>query len=223
MVVGWCTFIHESFYCYRRWYQSKGEYAGFDGHHVFKTSRPAVEYGIIHGYTTTLKTKTNTNTNTNTENIEPYTTHATSTTNGPAVVYMKFEAGEDVTIATACSFINVDKAEFNLNSELSNGDSSTDTTDTASDTNTTGMFDLERVVESAGKTWDEKLSTITVATTTEPHTTLHDIYTNNTIILYTSLWHSLLLPRVVSDADGAYLKFTDGERTVQYTQPQTQV
>jgi len=191
---------------------------------VFKTSRPAVEYGIIHGYTTRTNTKTNTNTNTNIENIEPYATQATSTTNGPAVVYMKFEAGEDVTVATACSFINAEKAEFNLNTELTNSDSATETTtDTSSDSSAMPIFDLERVVESAGKTWEEQLSTITVSTTTEPHTTAHDTYTNNTIILYTSLWHSLLLPRVVSDADGAYLKFTDGERTVQYTQPQTQV
>ena len=196
-----CLLISFGGYC--RWYQSKGEYAGFDGHHVFKTSRPAVEYGIIHGYTTL------TNTQTATSNIEPYATHGTSTVNGPVVVYMKFEAGEDVTVATACSFINADKAEINLNEELASSRAD--------------MFNLEQVAESAGSVWEQQLSTITVSTTADLHTTQYDSYANNTIVLYTSLWHSLLLPRVVSDADGAYLKFTDGERTVQYTQPQVRL
>jgi putative alpha-1,2-mannosidase len=39
------------------------------------------------------------------------------------------------------------------------------------------------------------------------------------MIFYTALWHALLLPRAVSDADGAYLSFTDTPRTVQYTHP----
>jgi hypothetical protein len=31
-----------------RWYQSKGQYAGYSGHHYFKFSRKAIETGKIY-------------------------------------------------------------------------------------------------------------------------------------------------------------------------------
>lgn len=41
---------------------------------------------------------------------------------------------------------------------------------------------------------------------------------NQTIIFYTSIWHSLLLPRIVSDYNGDYLSFNVSKRSIENTQ-----
>ena len=86
-----------------RWYQSKGKNAEFSGHHHFKTSRPAFEFGIIEGYT----------------NIKKNQFSGISDKSGTVAAYFKFETvlGE-VRIATGTSFINVQKAMMNMHLEL---------------------------------------------------------------------------------------------------------
>ena len=191
-----------------RWYQSRGEYANFDGHHVFKIDRVTVEYGIIHGYASGDSTV-----------IEPNATSATSSVNGPAVVYLKFRAADgDVTVVTACSFINADKAEFNLNAELGNIQNNPLHEHTHD-----SVFDLQALVDKTTKTWEKQLSSFQVGPSVYAENThAYEEYHNNTVVFYTALWHSLLLPRVISDADGAYWSFSDNKRTLQYTQPSSQ-
>lgn len=123
-----------------RWYQSTGEYAGFDGHHIFTTSRPALEVGIIHGYT---------------GGVESSLHSAQSDANGSAVAYLKFARSDGpVTIKTACSFISRDKALDNLQKEFAyNGITSFD--------------DMKSITRTA---WERKLSLIDIPSSTNTAT-----------------------------------------------------
>jgi len=194
-----------------RWYQSRGEYANFDGHHVFKINRAPVEYGIIHGYASIDSIDSVV--------IEANATFGTSSNNGPAVVYLKFRASDgDVTVATACSFISADKAEFNLYAELNNVQNNP-----LPDRNDDSLFDLHTLVDHTSTVWEKQLASFQVGLSVHAEdTSAFEEYHNNTVVFYTALWHSLLLPRVISDADGAYWSFTDNNRTLQYTQPSSQ-
>ncbi len=191
-----------------RWYQSRGEYAHFDGHHVFKIKRAPVEYGIIHGYASTDSTV-----------IEANATFGTSSKNGPAVVYLKFRASDgDVTVATACSFISADKAEFNLYAELNSVQNNP-----LPERRYDSLFDLHTLVDQTSSIWEKQFASLQVGPSVHAKdTSAYEEYHNNTVVFYTALWHSLLLPRVISDADGAYWSFTDNNRTLQYTQPSSQ-
>jgi putative alpha-1,2-mannosidase len=182
-----------------------GEYAGFSGHHHFQASRAPLEFGVVNGYYTSDGGGA----------VQAGAREANSSAFGPAVAYLKFDrAGGPVTVATACSFISPEKAEDNMIAELAAG----------------SLFDLDAHAAEVKAVWEEKLGKITVAPgvtnagavnkDTELKTRAVEEFQNNSMIFYTALWHSLLLPRAVSDADGAYLSFTDGSRTVQYTTPQ---
>ena len=94
-------------YIHTRWYQSKGEYAGFSGHHYFRTSVPAVEVGVIDGSGTP----------------RPGEYFGSSDKSGTSVGYLKFEVAQlgerrEIFVAAGSSFVSLDKAERNLLSEL---------------------------------------------------------------------------------------------------------
>ena len=85
------------------------------------------------------------------------------------------EAGEEVLFKSGISYVSEAGAENNLNTELAG-------------------WDFEAVREEARTAWDEVLSKITVRGGTDDQKT----------IFYTSLYHTMIDPRIFTDADGAY-------------------
>lgn len=160
--------------------QSKGQPAGFSGHHVFILSRPAKEAGIIAGFSTFISTSKRS---------------ATSDVRGPAVVYLKYARSDGaVFIRTACSFLSTTKARQNLHAELPE------------------VIDLTifNEISTVAKTrWNKEFQRIHINETTNNH--------QNLTTFYTALWHSLLLPRQVNDADFEYLSFGEPPKTVKST------
>lgn len=217
-----------------RWYQSKGQYAKFSGHHYFKTSRPACEFGIIKGYS----------------DVQIGSLSGVSDASGTVAAYLKFESrlGE-VRVATGTSFLSVEKARENLYAELETPPSrGADTPGLSVALNQEGLtadrrtfessstiFDIERLVKKVSKMWEKRLGAIRVTPfadgSTEsvskdmrgPRTGGQSLSGNSStdqlVTFYTALWHTQLLPRIVSDYDGQYLSFGDKERTVEQTDP----
>jgi putative alpha-1,2-mannosidase len=146
-----------------RWYQSKGKSANFSGHHFFRTSRSAVEFGIIEGYT----------------DIKKDQLIGQSNERGTVAAYLKFESSlGSVTVATGTSFINPKKAEENLYSTLSsdlqenfNSKSSDSTPDSSGDLRENlnskssyyrSIFDLDSLAKKIANVWEVRLNTISV-------------------------------------------------------------
>ena len=207
-----------------RWYQSKGEKAGFSGHHYFKTSRPACEHGIINGYT----------------DIKEGQFDGSSDIDGTVAAYFKFESSlGEVLVATGTSFISVEKAMKNLNAELDNSTESCGVDNLlcaevgSNGSSTDTIFDFNKLVLKVSAIWEERLGKIKAIPFTESiaesqipdrrgfRTDGQNLSGNSSldqlITFYSALWHSQLLPRIVSDHDGEYLKFGDGERTIEKT------
>jgi putative alpha-1,2-mannosidase len=128
-----------------RWYQSKGKSANFSGHHFFKTSRSAVEFGIIEGYT----------------DIKKGQLKGQSNERGTIAAYLKFESSlGGVTVATGTSFINPKKAEENLYSTLDNSDLSENFNSLSIDHSS--IFDLDSLAKRIANVWEVRLNTISV-------------------------------------------------------------
>ena len=217
-----------------RWYQSKGQYAEFSGHHYFKTSRPACEFGIIKGYS----------------DVQIGVLNGTSDVSGTVAAYLKFESrlGE-VRVATGTSFISVEKASENLYAELETSDFKGKgrpgsshvfvqdglTADRNTFDSSSTIFDIERLVDKVSKIWENRLGAIKATPfadgsaesvakdkrgpRTGGQTLSGNSSTDQLVTFYSALWHTQLLPRIVSDHDGQYLSFGDKERTVQQTNP----
>ncbi len=92
--------------------------------------------------------------------------------------FTEFETrkGEEITLKVGISFVDIDGAEKNLKAEIENKN-----------------FDDIRV--DAKKSWDHELSRIKVEGGTKDEKT----------IFYTSLYHTMIDPRVFTDADGRYV------------------
>ena len=207
-----------------RWYQSKGQHAGFSGHHYFETSREACEFGIIEEY----------------GNIKEGQFAGTSNSLGTVAAYLKFESSlGEVLIATGTSFISTEKAKKNLYEEL------LVLPNTASDNTHKGkledqkifaappIFDFDKLSDKVKNVWEERLGAIQAkpfipSVKEEAPTDTLKIITNESIpddnigqsqlvTFYSAIWHTQLLPRVVSDVDGEYLKFGDGIKSVENT------
>ena len=217
-----------------RWYQSKGQYAEFSGHHYFKLSRPACEFGIIKGYS----------------DVQKGSLDGTSDVTGTVAAYLKFESSlGEVRVATGTSFLSVEKAKDNLHTELETADfigiDVSESSGTFQDGLTDGgknnynskntIFDIERLAAKVSQIWERRLEAIKA--TPFPDGSAESVAkdkreprhggqflsgnssTDQLITFYTALWHTQLLPRIVSDCDGQYLSFGDKEKTVQVTNP----
>ena len=179
-----------------RWYQSKGESARFSGYHYFKTSLPAIEYGII----------------TNNQNVHKNVLFGNSDSFGPVTAYLKFRRRDGVvSIATGSSFLSIDKARENMMYELcenknitqipsnkhdytcdmkdynnsSTGDwNNNDTTSqlNESDTDTTDcstLFNFEVLKDRITTIWEKSLSIVSVTPHKESFPTHNHTTTNN--------------------------------------------
>jgi len=147
-----------------RWYQSKGKSANFSGHHFFKTSKPAVEFGIIEGYTDIIKGQLK----------------GQSNYRGTVAAYLKFESAVDgVTVATGTSFINPKKAEENLYSTLDRSSESRDNLSSKS-RDQRSIFDLNSLVKKITSIWEVRLNAISVIPYSDGNATL---YTNEYLLM----------------------------------------
>jgi len=95
-----------------------------------------------------------------------------------AFVQFHTHADEKIEVKIGTSFTSIDEARKNLDNEIPG-------------------WNFDNVKASSKKTWDKHLSKITVKGGTK----------EQRINFYTSLYHSLLLPRVFNDDDGSYVGF----------------
>lgn len=99
---------------------------------------------------------------------------------GQPGAYAEFTCAEDdtVEVVIGCSFTSVDQARKNLEAEI-------------------GTKTYEEVMNDIRDSWREALGAIEIESDSK----------NNLTTFYTSLYHSLLLPREFGDADGTYSGF----------------
>ena len=90
------------------------------------------------------------------------------------------EEGEQVLVKVGISFVSIEGAKKNLQAELSH-------------------WDFQKVVKQAKVEWNKKFDKIEIKGGTEAQKT----------IFYTSMYHSLMFPRVFSDVDGKYYSHFD--------------
>ena len=182
-----------------RWYQSRGEFAHFSGHHYFKLSQPACDYGMIE-----QRGKGR-------EWVRTFATEATSSADGPAAAYVKYSrralGDRSLLVYTGASFVSQDKAFQNLLAELS-------TVSTPEEASTQAFVSLEALRDATALTWEEKLRKLRVTPHADASNTSSAGGRGQLTTFYTAVWRSLLLPRVVSDFDGEYLSFGDAARRV---------
>ncbi len=170
-----------------RWYLQMGESAGFSGHHSIKFSQTAISSVIIEADGT----------------ISVGATSGKSGSAGTATAYFEFQSSmkNEVIAAIGSSFISRDKAEVNLQSELAAAPY--------------GLFDFNNVVSRVNTAWNTRLSSLKVSQSETRADFDAAVEQSNMRVFYTAVWHSLLLPRVASDADGEYLKFDGSQRIMQ--------
>ena len=100
----------------------------------------------------------------------------------PSGAFVSFDVkpGEAVLARVGTSFVSVDEARKNLRAEIP-------------------AWDFAAVEKASHAAWDKALSAIEVTADS-----------NDRRIFYTAMYHSLLLPRISSDASGTYPRFADG-------------
>ncbi len=104
------------------------------------------------------------------------TTSASWTSNaGGAYVAINVVAGQQVIVKAGTSFVSIAKADSNLSNEVSS-------------------LDFDTVMANLKSTWENYLSKIEVVSAPE----------DKKKMLYTALYHILLLPRIFTDHDGQY-------------------
>ena len=99
------------------------------------------------------------------------------------------------------------------------------------------IFDIDRLIDKVTKIWEDKLRVINATPYLDNNylakDTKDEIQSGNTryggqvisnsssknqlITFYSSLWHTQLLPRIISDYDGEYLSFSEKTRVVETT------
>lgn len=96
-----------------------------------------------------------------------------------AYMGFKLKKGETLTLRIGTSFTSIAEARKNLQAELPS-------------------WDLTAVRQKAAAAWEQALQKIQVTDANE----------KNKRIFYTSLYHSMVMPRLYNDADGTYPKFS---------------
>lgn len=106
-----------------------------------------------------------------------------SGTGGAPGAYVAFETaeGEPIVVKIGTSFVSVEEARKNLDAEIP-------------------AWDFDAVAASAAAAWNQALGKIEI----------HDPSEVRRRVFYTALYHSMLVPRTYSDADGSYPRFAGG-------------
>lgn len=118
----------------------------------------------------------------NGENIHPDLDEVSGSDGAGAYVNFTTSENEQVLIKLGISFVSIEGAKKNLQTELPH-------------------WDFEKVRKQASDIWNKKLDKIGIMGGTEEQKT----------IFYTSIYHSLMFPRVFSDVDGSYYSHFDGQ------------
>jgi len=152
----------------RRLYAGAGKLAGFAGYVVVQFDHPFTVGGSFAG--------TELNKQTAGQEVKQDATAA------PSGVYVQFQvkAGEAVQARVGTSFVSVEEARKNLQSEIVD-------------------YNFERVEQASHKAWDDQLNKIEISADE-----------NNRRVFYTALYHASQLPRVASDVSGSYPRFAEG-------------
>jgi predicted alpha-1,2-mannosidase len=106
-----------------------------------------------------------------------------SGTGGAPGAYVAFETAENeaVVVKIGTSFVSLDEARKNLDAEIP-------------------AWDFDAVAAAAAAAWNQALGKIEI----------HDPSAVRRRVFYTALYHSMLVPRIYSDADGSYPRFAGG-------------
>jgi predicted alpha-1,2-mannosidase len=117
----------------------------------------------------------------------PFKNHGTAPQSGTAAVsrgYAEFDTGGDgaVTVKIGTSFVSLEEARRNLDAEIPG-------------------WDFDTVASAAAAAWNRALGQIEVRDASEARRRVY----------YTALYHSMMAPRVYSDADGSYPRFASGQ------------
>ncbi len=101
----------------------------------------------------------------------------------PLGAFVSFKLPKDgvVRVRIGTSFVSLDEARKNLQTEIPN-------------------WDFDAVTTKAQEAWDQALGEVEIAGGSPDRVTF-----------YTAMYHSMLLPRIFSDVSGTYPKFADGK------------
>lgn len=150
-----------------RIYQGWGKPAGFSGYFVMRLEKPASSFGVF-----------------SEDQIRNGINQLENLPNLGAYFSFKVKKGEQVTVKIGTSFVSIDQARKNLDTEIPD-------------------FDFETVQLNLKNRWNEILSKIEVETNN----------TDELVKFYTAMFHSFQQPRIYNDVDGQYPRFDGNDRT----------
>lgn len=150
-----------------RIYQGWGKPAGFSGYFVMRIEKTAGSYGVY-----------------SEDQIRNGINQLENLPNLGAYFSFKVKKGEQVRVKIGTSFVSIDQARKNLDTEIPD-------------------FDFETVQLNLKNRWNEILSKIEVETNN----------TDELVKFYTAMFHSFQQPRIYNDVDGQYPRFDGNDRT----------
>jgi predicted alpha-1,2-mannosidase len=150
-----------------RIYQGWGKPAGFSGYFVMKMEKTADSYGVYSG-----------------DQISSGINQLENQPNLGAYFSFKVKKGEQVRVKIGTSFVSIDQARKNLDTEIPD-------------------FDFETVQQNLKTTWNEILSKIEVETQNN----------DELVKFYTAMFHSFQQPRIYNDVDGQHPRFDGNDQT----------
>lgn len=150
-----------------RIYQGWGKPAGFSGYFVMRIEKTAGSYGVY-----------------SEDQIRNGINRLENLPNLGAYFSFKVKKGEQVRVKIGTSFVSIDQARKNLDTEIPD-------------------FDFETVQLNLKNRWNEILSKIEVETD-KP---------DELVKFYTAMFHSFQQPRIYNDVDGQYPRFDGNDRT----------
>ena len=230
-----------------RWYQSKQKNANFSGHHYFMTSRPACEYGMIEDYRYIKKNQLIGVSNKK-GTVAAYLKFKSSlgevriATGTSFVSVEKAKQNLYSELGYGANFAEDLWSEFYLSPDASHltdfGKKKKSRIVNSADRmgSNDSVFDMNKLINKVTSIWEEKLGAIKAVPFINNNeskksldldkfqraggqTISSNSSKNQLITFYSSLWHTQLLPRVISDYDGQYLSFSEKKRILMNTSP----
>jgi len=151
----------------RRIYQGWGKQAGFSGHFVMKFEKTINDYCIYSG-----------------DEINSKQVEINNKQLLGGFISFKVKKGEQVIVKIGTSFVSIDQARKNLETEIPD-------------------YDFQSVVNNLRREWNELLSKIIVEGNSK----------EDKVKFYTALYHCFQQPRIYNDADGSYPQFDGNAKT----------
>jgi len=150
-----------------RIYQGWGKPAGFSGYFVMRVEKTADSFGVY-----------------SEDQISCGKTQLENKPNLGAYFSFKVKKGEQVKVKIGTSFVSIDQARKNLDTEIPD-------------------FNFETVQQNLKNTWNEILSKIEVESNN----------TDELVKFYTAMFHSFQQPRLYNDVDGQHPRFDGNDQT----------